>query len=128
MKLMPFLWSPPPPHYCLGQSLPKIEMVDQVEAMRSTFTSKPVWQPPLFDMAPQQTGGKGGGAWRESIYRPDTTQRLIDKSGSEGRLLCSPDPPLSPSIHLRFNSQGKCYQFICLPSGQSSAPWSLPRP
>ena len=29
---------------------------------------------------------------------PDTTRRLVGKSGSEGRLLCSPDPPLSPSI------------------------------
>ena len=29
---------------------------------------------------------------------PDTTRRLVGKSGSEGCLLCSPDPPLSSSI------------------------------
>ena len=29
---------------------------------------------------------------------PDTTRRLVGKSGSEGHLLCSPDPPLSSSI------------------------------
>ena len=38
--------------------------------------------------------------------------------------------PIHYSHHqyLRFNFQGKCYQFICLPFGLSSAPWVFTRP
>ena len=54
--------------------------------------------------------------------RSSSPERLADKGGLEGRLLCYSHGPMASSF-LRFSLQGQHYQFTCLPFGLSSGSW-----
>ena len=81
------------------------EMVDQVKAMRSTFTSKPARRPPFFRNAPPQQPG-----WLQSQVRKGWSQKcpLWSRKTIPGRERNLPEPPQEQNTELEI-------VHVCLP-------------